>query len=71
MSVKEKMSKVGSFLDASGVFLKRTAIFVVLLFISLSIIGGLFPSDDDNRRGRDTESEYKRSFSRGTLTVRF
>ena len=47
MSVKEKMSKLGTFLDASGVFLKRTAIFVVLLFISLSIIGGLFPSDDD------------------------
>ena len=51
MSVKEKMSKLGTFLDASGVFLKRTAIFVVLLFISLSIIGGLFPSDDDPIEG--------------------
>ena len=39
MSVKEKMSKVGSFLDASGVLIKRTEIFVVLLYISLSIIG--------------------------------
>ena len=51
MSVKEKISKLGTFLDASGVFLKRTAIFVVLLFISLSIIGGLFPSDDDPIEG--------------------
>ena len=77
MSVKEKMSKVGSFLDASGVFLKRTAIFVVLLFISLSIIGGLFPSDDDpieegailnlNIKGALVEelsqSDFERAFS--------
>jgi len=77
MSVKEKMSKVGSFLDASGVFLKRTAIFVVLLFISLSIIGGLFPSDDDpieegailnlNIKGSLVEelsqSDFERAFS--------
>tara|TARA_Y100000994_G_scaffold36033_1_gene26729 strand:+ start:1064 stop:2905 length:1842 start_codon:yes stop_codon:yes gene_type:complete len=77
MSVKEKMSKVGSFLDASGVFIKRTAIFVVLLFISLSIIGGLFPSDDDpieegailnlNIKGALVEelsqSDFERAFS--------
>ncbi len=77
MSVKEKMSKLGSFLDASGVFLKRTAIFVVLLFISLSIIGGLFPSDDDpieegailhlNIKGALVEelsqSDFERAFS--------
>ena len=77
MSVKEKMSKVGSFLDASGVFLKRTTIFVVLLFISLSIIGGLFPSDDDpieegailnlNIKGALVEelsqSDFERAFS--------
>ena len=77
MSVKEKMSKVGSFLDASGVFLKRTVIFVVLLFISLSIIGGLFPSDDDpieegailnlNIKGALVEelsqSDFERAFS--------
>ena len=77
MSVKEKMSKVGTFLDASGVFLKRTAIFVVLLFISLSIIGGLFPSDDDpieegailnlNIKGALVEelsqSDFERAFS--------
>ena len=77
MSVKEKISKVGSFLDASGVFLKRTAIFVVLLFISLSIIGGLFPSDDDpieegailnlNIKGALVEelsqSDFERAFS--------
>ena len=77
MSVKEKISKLGSFLDASGVFLKRTAIFVVLLFISLSIIGGLFPSDDDpieegailnlNIKGALVEelsqSDFERAFS--------
>ena len=77
MSVKEKMSKLGTFLDASGVFLKRTAIFVVLLFISLSIIGGLFPSDDDpieegailnlNIKGALVEelsqSDFERAFS--------
>ena len=77
MSVKEKMSKLGSFLDASAVFLKRTAIFVVLLFISLSIIGGLFPSDDDpieegailnlNIKGALVEelsqSDFERAFS--------
>ena len=77
MSVKEKMSKLGTFLDASGVFLKRTAIFVVLLFISLSIIGGLFPSDDDpieegailnlNIKGTLVEelsqSDFERAFS--------
>ena len=77
MSVKEKMSKVGSFLDASGVFLKRTAIFVLLLFISLSIIGGLFSSDDDpieegailnlNIKGALVEelsqSDFERAFS--------
>ena len=77
MSVKEKMSKVGSFLVASGVFLKRTTIFVVLLFISLSIIGGLFPSDDDpieegailnlNIKGALVEelsqSDFERAFS--------
>ena len=77
MSVKEKMSKLGTFLDASGVFLKRTTIFVVLLFISLSIIGGLFPSDDDpieegailnlNIKGALVEelsqSDFERAFS--------
>ena len=77
MSVKEKISKLGTFLDASGVFLKRTAIFVVLLFISLSIIGGLFPSDDDpieegailnlNIKGALVEelsqSDFERAFS--------
>ena len=77
MRVKEKMSKLGTFLDASGVFLKRTAIFVVLLFISLSIIGGLFPSDDDpieegailnlNIKGALVEelsqSDFERAFS--------
>ena len=77
MSVKEKISKLGSFLDASGVFLKRIAIFVVLLFISLSIIGGLFPSDDDpieegailnlNIKGALVEelsqSDFERAFS--------
>ena len=77
MSVKEKISKLGSFLDASGVFLKRTTIFVVLLFISLSIIGGLFPSDDDpieegailnlNIKGALVEelsqSDFERAFS--------
>tara|TARA_B100001559_G_scaffold59559_2_gene47897 strand:- start:1623 stop:3464 length:1842 start_codon:yes stop_codon:yes gene_type:complete len=77
MSVKEKISKLGSFLDASGVFLKRTAIFAILLFISLSIIGGLFPSDDDpikegailnlNIKGSLVEelsqSDFERAFS--------
>jgi len=77
MSVKEKMSKLGTFLDASGVFLKRTAIFAILLFISLSIIGGLFPSDDDpieegailnlNIKGALVEelsqSDFERAFS--------
>ena len=77
MSVKGKISKLGTFLDASGVFLKRTAIFVVLLFISLSIIGGLFPSDDDpieegailnlNIKGALVEelsqSDFERAFS--------
>ncbi len=77
MSVKEKMSKLGTFLDASGVFLKRTAIFVVLLLISLSILGGLFPSDDDpieegailnlNIKGALVEelsqSDFERAFS--------
>ncbi|MAJ30950.1 MAG: signal peptide peptidase SppA [Gammaproteobacteria bacterium] len=77
MSVKEKISKLGSFLDASGVFLKRTAIFAILLFISLSIIGGLFPSDDDpikeggilnlNIKGALVEelsqSDFERAFS--------
>ena len=47
MSIKEKMSKLGDFLDASAIFLKRTVIFVVLFVISLSIIGALIPSDDD------------------------
>ena len=47
MSIKEKMSKFGNFLDASAIFLKRTVIFIVLFVISLSIIGALIPSDDD------------------------
>ena len=47
MSIKEKFSKLGNFLDASAVFLKRTAIFIVLLVISVIIISPLFPSGDD------------------------
>jgi len=47
MSIKEKFSRLGNFLDASAVFLKRTVIFIVLLVISLTIISPLFTSDDD------------------------
>ena len=47
MSIKEKFSKLGNFLDASAVFLKRTAIFIVLLVISVIIISPLFPSGDE------------------------
>tara|TARA_B100001250_G_scaffold413999_1_gene450153 strand:- start:301 stop:2142 length:1842 start_codon:yes stop_codon:yes gene_type:complete len=47
MSIKEKLSRLGNFLDASAVFLKRAAIFIVLLVISLTIISTLFPSGDD------------------------
>ena len=47
MSIKEKFSRLGNFLDASAVFLKRAVIFIVLLVISLTIISPLFPSDDD------------------------
>jgi len=47
MSIKEKFSRLGNFLDASAVFLKRTVIFIVLLVISLTIISTLFPSGDD------------------------
>ena len=47
MSIKEKFSRLGNFLDASAVFLKRTVIFIVLLVISLTIISPLFTPDDD------------------------
>ena len=47
MSIKEKFSRLGNFLDASAVFLKRAVIFIVLLVISLTIISPLFTSDDD------------------------
>ena len=47
MSIKEKFSRLGNFLDASAVFLRRTVIFIVLLVISLTIISTLFPSGDD------------------------
>ena len=47
MSIKEKFSKLGNFLDASAIFLKRTVIFIVLFVISLTIISPLFPSGDD------------------------
>ena len=47
MSIKEKLTRLGTILDASAVFLKRTVIFIVLLFISLSVIGGLFSSEED------------------------
>jgi len=47
MSIKEKFSRLGNFLDASAVLLKRTVIFIVLLVISLTIISPLFTSDDD------------------------
>ena len=47
MSIKEKFSKLGNFLDASAVFLKRTAIFIVLLVITVIIISPLFSSGDD------------------------
>ena len=47
MSIKEKFSKLGNFLDASAIFLKRTVIFIVLLVITVIIISPLFPSGDD------------------------
>ena len=47
MTIKDKLSTLGTILDASAVFLKRTVIFIVLLFISLSLIGGLFSSEED------------------------
>ena len=47
MSIKEKLSTLGTILDASAVFVKRTIIFIVLLVISLTIISPLFPSGDE------------------------
>ena len=47
MSIKEKLSTLGTILDASAVFVKRTIIFIVLLVIALTIISPLFPSGDE------------------------
>ena len=41
MTIKEKLSTLGTILDASAVFLKRTVIFIDML------IGGLFSSEED------------------------